>query len=34
MASHGSRGEMRGFLGSVAGMLIEETNAAVLVVRP
>jgi len=34
MASHGSRGEMLGFLGSVAGAIIEETNASVLVVRP
>lgn len=34
MASHGSRGELLGFLGSVAGAIVEETDAPVLVVRP
>jgi nucleotide-binding universal stress UspA family protein len=34
MASHGSRGALLGFLGSVAGAIVEETDAPALVVRP
>jgi nucleotide-binding universal stress UspA family protein len=33
MASHGSRGKAIGFLGSVAGAMVEESEAPVLVVR-
>jgi len=34
LASHGSRGKSIGFLGSVAGAMVEESEAPVLVVHP